>query len=156
MYARSTSAESDSKHFYLKNSKGLYYRANKDTKQLIITESIIDFLSIYQIDEIRNNYDFLPIYGTNRLNQDHKTAISKLKQLQEIIFFLDGDLAGEEAIKKYSKDLHKLFSGIKISKVNTPENEDINSLLQGHTEELFTHLLETRQQLFLSNETRYK
>ena len=95
MYGRSTANNPKNKHYYLKNSKGLFYYPKKDASKLIITESIIDFLSLYQIDEIRNHYDFMPIYGTNRLNGEHKTTIGKLEHLQEIIFFLDGDKAGE-------------------------------------------------------------
>ena len=152
MYGRSTSDTSKNKHYYLKNSKGLFYYPKKDANKLIITESIIDFLSLYQIDEIRNQYDFMPIYGTNRLNGEHKTAIGQLAHLQEIIFFLDGDKAGEEAIKKYSKELHELLPHITISKVETPENEDINSLLQGHEPEIFTHLLQSKTTLLSSIE----
>jgi DNA primase catalytic core len=152
MYGRSTSDSSRNKHYYLKNSKGLYHYPKKDTKKLIITESIIDFLSIYQADEIRAQFDFLPIYGTNRLNEAHKIVIAKLEQLEEIIFFLDGDKAGEKAQDKYSEELHELMPGVKISKVPTPEGEDINSLLDGHEPEIFTHLLEKREDIFLSIE----
>ncbi len=152
MYGRSTANNPKNKHYYLKNSKGLFYYPKKDANKLIITESIIDFLSLYQIDEIRNHYDFMPIYGTNRLNREHVETITRLQHLQEIIFFLDGDKAGEEAINKYSKELHGSLPYITISKVETPGNEDINSLLQGHSPEIFPHLLESRTTLFLSNE----
>ncbi len=152
MYGRSTSETSRNKHYYLKNSKGLFYYPKKDASKLIITESIIDFLSLYQIDEIRNQYDFMPIYGTNRLNGEHKTTIGKLEHLQEIIFFLDGDKAGETAVKKYSEELRLQNEAIQISKVPTPEGEDINSLLQGHEPEIFTHLLQSRITLFSSSE----
>lgn len=152
MYGRATHDNTRNKHYYLKNSKGLFYYPKRDTKQLIITESIIDFLSLYQIDEIRNQYDFMPIYGTNRLNGEHKTTIGKLEHLQEIIFFLDGDKAGETAVKKYSEELRLQNEAIQISKVPTPEGEDINSLLQGHEPEIFTHLLQSRITLFSSTE----
>jgi DNA primase len=148
MYGRSTSQTSRNKHYYLKNSKGLFYYPKKGASKLIITESIIDFLSLYQIDEIRNQYDFMPIYGTNRLNGEHKTTIGKLEHLQEIIFFLDGDKAGETAVKKYAEELRLQNETIQISKVPTPEGEDINSLLQGHEIEIFTHLLQSRITLF--------
>jgi len=167
LYGRSTSSSENPKagkpaspagrHFYLKNSKGLFYRPKQDTKKLIITESIIDFLSIYQVDEIRKDYDFLPIYGTNRLTEEHLSAVASAKALTEIIFFFDGDKAAE----KYSKQLHKDYPGLRISKVETPENEDINSLLQGHEAEILSHLLDKRlvlseaevTELFLSIET---
>jgi DNA primase len=151
MYGRSIAKNTKNKHYYLKNSKGLFYYPKKDARRLIICESIIDFLSLYQIDELREQYDFLPIYGTNRLNDQHKRTIANLEQLQEIIFFLDGDKAGEEAIKKYSEELRKENPQAAISKVETPEEEDINSLLQGHEPEIFTHLLDTRKTLFSSS-----
>jgi hypothetical protein len=31
---------------------------------------------------------------------------------------------------------------VKVSNVNTPENEDVNSLAQGHELEILTHLIE--------------
>ena len=43
MYGRSTSESSRNKHYYLKNSTGLFYYPKKDARTLIITESIIDF-----------------------------------------------------------------------------------------------------------------
>jgi len=160
MYGRSTADNPKSKHYYLKNSKGLFYYPKSDTKKLIIAESIIDFLSLYQIDDIRSQYDFLPIYGTNRLNEEHKKVISKLVHLQEIIFFLDGDKAGYEAVKKYAEELRCQNEAVQISQVETPENEDINSLLQSlsrsggrHEPEVFTHLLENRTFLFSNENT---
>ncbi len=151
MYGRSTSqsnAPKAGKHFYLKSSKGLFYSPKQDTKKLIITESIIDFLSIYQVDEIRKQYDFLPIYGTNRLTEEHSEAINKLNNLEEVIFFFDGDEAGEKAAKKYAEQLIIDNDQLTISEVQTPQNEDINSLLQGHEVEIFTHLLNNRKFLF--------
>ena len=155
MYGRSTADNTTNKHYYLKNSKGLFYYPKSDTKQLIITESIIDFLSLYQIDDLRSRYDFLPIYGTNRLNEEHKKAISKLHHLEEIIFFLDGDKAGEAAVKKYGRELLMINDKWLISQVETPENEDINSLLQAHEPEIFPHLLENRLFLFSTENKKY-
>jgi len=144
---RSVSADNknkNGKHFYLRNSKGLFYRPSRATKKLIITESIIDFLTLYQVDEIRNKYDFLPIYGTNRLTTLHVEAIKALKNLAEIIFFFDGDQAGREASKKYTEQFKNQYTTLKISSVATPDNEDINSLLAGHTSAIFTQLLNER------------
>ncbi len=164
MYGRSTTEnkragkprQSAGMHFYLRNSKGIFYYPNKNTEKLIITESIIDFLSIYQIDELRNTYDFLPIYGTNRLTPEHEEVINNLENLKEIVLFLDGDEPGKKAVKEISKKLNELNPGIKISKVTTPKDEDINSLLQKEngTAEIKT-LLENRKELTFSfsNET---
>src|SRR5690606_22493594 len=83
-----------------------------------------------------------------------QNAIKPLRQLEEIIFFFDGDKAGNEAVEKYAELLRELHPNAVISKVETPENEDVNSLLLGHSPEIFTALLDQRKEvnLFLSSE----
>ncbi|KAF5435162.1 hypothetical protein C5S36_03700, partial [Candidatus Methanophagaceae archaeon] len=44
------------------------------------------------------------------------------------------------------------LSNVKISTVQTPENEDINSLSDGHEPDIYTHLLNNRKEFFLSTE----
>jgi DNA primase len=61
--------------------------------------------------------------------------------------FYDGDKAGSEGIKKNAEIIRKLKPGIKISHVDTPEGEDINSLSQSHEPEIFAHLLESRKEI---------
>ncbi|TRX30278.1 helix-turn-helix domain-containing protein [Flavobacterium sp. ZT3R18] len=151
LYFRSTLNEKESKHFYLKNRQGLYPNyPKKETKKLILTEAIIDTASLLQIVEITKEYSVLSCYGTNGLTEEHLQAIKDLQELEEIIFFFDGDKAGNEAVKKYSKQLQTINNKLKISNIETPENEDINSLLQGHTEEILIHLLEQRTELNFS------
>jgi DNA primase len=151
LYFRSTLNEKESKHFYLKNRQGLYPNYPKqETKKLILTEAIIDTATLLQVEEITKEFSVLSLYGTNGLTEEHTEAVSQLKQLEEIIFFFDGDNAGNEAINKYSEVLREIHPTIKISKVNTPENEDINSLVQGHTQEILIHLLSERTELNFS------
>ena len=160
LYFRSTIASTSSanaisiaRHFYLKDRQGLYPCYPKpETKRLILTEAIIDTASLLQIPEITANYELLSCYGTNGLTEEHTVAVGQLKELKEIILFFDGDQAGKEAINKHSETLHKLKPTVKISYIETPANEDINSLWQGHESELFTHLLENREPVFLSTE----
>jgi len=135
-------------HYYLKESKGLFYRPQKSASKIIITESIIDFLTLYQIDELRSSYDFLPIYGTNRFNAEHNEALSQLDNLEEIIFALDGDDAGLEAVKKYSEILSKSLPNVSVSTLELPDGEDVNSLAQGHDQAIFLHLINNRSLLF--------
>ncbi len=149
-YFRSTINEKEAKHFYLKNRQGLYPNYPKPTTQkLILTESIIDVASLLQIDEVTNNYSVLACYGTNGLNEEILKAIQDLKELEEIIFFFDGDKAGNESVKKQSEIIRELHPNIKISQVETPENEDINSLIVGHENEILIHLLNQRKELKL-------
>jgi DNA primase catalytic core len=147
-YFRSTINNDNAKHFYLKNRQGLYPNyPNPDTKKLLFTEAIIDTASLLQIDQIKENYTLLTSYGTNGLNEEILNAIKPLRQLEEIIFFFDGDKAGNEAVTKYAEILRELHPKVKISQVETPQNEDINSLIQGHESEILIHLIDQRKEL---------
>ena len=134
-------------HYYLENRKGLYPNyPSQEVKQLVITESVIDALTVQQFTE----YEVLALYGTNGLTPEHTTALKNCKALEEIILFLDGDSAGQKAVEKYAEQLNKLLSNVQISKVETPEGEDPNSLTQSHEPEILNHLIEHRTILFSS------
>jgi len=147
LYFRSTVNDKEQRHFYLRNRSGLYPAYPKpETQKLILTEAIIDTASLLQIPEITAEYELLSCYGTNGLTEEHTEAVSQLKKLQEIILFYDGDNAGKEAIKHHCEILHQLRPAVKLSYIETPENEDINSLAQGHEPEIFTNLIENRKE----------
>lgn len=147
-YFRSTINNENAKHFYLKNRQGLYPSyPNPDTKKLLLTEAIIDTASLLQLDEIKENYTLLTAYGTNGLNDEILKAIKLLKQLEEIIFFFDGDKAGNEAVIKYAEILREIHPKAKISQVETPKDEDINSLIIGHETDILIHLIDQRKEI---------
>jgi len=153
LYFRSTVNNNNAKHYYLKNRSGLYPNyPHPDTKKLILTEAIIDCASLLQIDEIKSNYSLLTCYGTNGLNDEILNALKSLKQLEEVIFFFDGDKAGQEAINRYAEQFKIQHLKFKITKVETPENEDINSLIQGHENEIIIHLINSRKTVIAKNE----
>jgi len=154
LYGRSSVNNTDSKHFYLKDSNGLYPNyPSQETEKLIITESIIDAASLLQSLGLSENSSKLNIqnstlqvlasYGTNRLNEEIKTAIKELPNLTEIIFAFDNDEAGEMATAKYTNELKAILPNIKFTKLELP-NKDVNETLQAHNEEIFSHLLEKR------------
>ncbi len=93
---------------------------------MILTESIIDALTIKQ----HTDYEVLALYGTNGFNNEHREAIKAINNLEEIILFFDGDEAGRKAAAKYSKEIYRILPEVKISMVNTPEDEDVNSIVQ--------------------------
>lgn len=147
-YFRSTINNENAKHYYLKNRQGLYPNyPNPDTKKLLLTEAIIDTASLLQIDDIKENYTLLTAYGTNGLNDEILKAITPLKQLEEIIFFFDGDKAGNEAVTKYAEILREIHPKAKISQVETPKDEDINSLIIGHETAILIHLIDQRKEI---------
>jgi len=169
LYFRSTvnnpstgSGRVTAKHFYLKDRQGLYPNYPKQsTKKLILTEAIIDAASLVQHEEITSKCSVLACYGTNGLTEEHIKAIKELKELEEIIFFFDGDNAGREAVNKYAPFLKNELEKITITNIEPPEGEDINSLLVGHSPEILPHLLQSRKpvntgqsndHIFFSNE----
>jgi DNA primase len=153
LYFRSTVNNDEQKHYYLKSSTGLYPSYPKATTQkLIIAESIIDAASLQQIEPVTKEYGILAAYGTNRLTQEMKTAITELPQLQEIIFAFDNDEAGNKAALKYKEELQVLLPNILFTKLQLP-NKDVNETLQTHSEEVFEELLRERTNDFsFSNE----
>lgn len=153
MYFRSTVNDRESRHFYLRDSEGLYPGyPDAGTQRLIVAEAVIDAATLLQVKGVRENYSILAAYGTNRLSAEHVQAIKDLPYLEEIIFAFDNDEPGNMAASKYAGQLKELLPYVMISKINLPENEDINSVAVAHDENIFMHLLESRTPLFLSAE----
>ena len=142
-------------HHYLEGDhKGLYPGYPKaGTTRLILTEAIIDTATLLQLPEITKTFSILALYGTNGFTDEHKQAIAELKELKEVVLFLDGDEAGKEAVKEIAAELNQINEKLIISVVETPEGEDVNSLAQGHENEIFTHLIDNRQPFSFSLET---
>jgi DNA primase len=154
LYFRSTLADKKQRHFYLKDRQGLYPSyPKKVTKKLILTESIIDAASLMEQEGIKSKYEILSLYGTNGLTEEHLKAIQSIEDLEEIIFFLNGDSPGIKAVEKYTPMLRGYNPKTKITSVEVPENEDVNSLLQSHpsvdghgSSEILIHLIESRKE----------
>ena len=145
LYGRSIKSKN---HYYQTGRSGLYPSyPQAETTQIVLTESVIDAITINKY----TTYPVLALYGTNGLTNEHVQALQTLKNLGEIIFFLDGDEAGRSAVENYAKMLHDTLE-VKVSEVETPEGEDVNSLVQSHEPEILNHLIEERKPLFTSNE----
>ena len=151
LYGRHTEKQ---EHHYLEGDhRGLYPGyPDPEATRLILTEAVIDAATLQQLPEITKDFSILALYGTNGFTDDHKQAISELKELKEIILFFDGDEAGSEAVKNIAGELKQISEKLIITVVDTPEDEDVNSLLQGHEREIFTHLLENRKPFLFSIE----
>ena len=133
LYFRSTIDNKNSRHFYLKDRQGLYPGyPSKETKKLILTESIIDAATLLQQPEIAKRYEILALYGTNGFSVEHSAALGELKALEEVIFFFDGDAAGQKAVVQYGDMLSHLYPKVKFTNIELPDGEDINSFLDGH------------------------
>ena len=142
IYGRSVSHNTKVRHFYLQGGfKGLYPSYPKsETTKLVLTESIIDAASMIQ----HTDWPVLALYGTNGFTAEHTKCLSGLPELNEIILFFDGDEAGRAAVNRIKEKLNKLRPDVNVSHVDTPEEEDVNSLIVSHDPEILTHLIENR------------
>ena len=130
------------KHYYLKNRKGLFPSYPKaGTKKLILTESVIDAVTLLQQEAVTKEYEVLALYGTNGWSDDHTKAFERLGKLEEVVLFLDGDEAGRGQLAKYRDKVLQLQPEAMVKAVATPEGEDINSLLKGHSPEVLQTLI---------------
>ena len=147
IYGRSINPNGEGKHFYLNGKhQGIYpYYPNNKTTKLILTEALIDCATLEQQEEINGNYSILSMFGTNGFTTEIEEAIKELPELEEIIIFFDGDQAGNEATIKTAEKLKAINPKLTITKVETPEEDDINSLLQGHEPEILNHLINERK-----------
>jgi len=152
MYGRHTEKQ---EHHYLEGDhKGLYPGyPDTDTTKLILTEAVIDAATLLQLPKITKDFSILALYGTNGFTDEHRNAITELKDLKEVILFFDGDEAGAEATKHIAAELKQISEKHIITVIDTPESEDINSLSQGHESEIFSHLIENRKPFLFSIET---
>ncbi|OEK08206.1 hypothetical protein A8C32_01710 [Flavivirga aquatica] len=145
-YGRSFKNDIRNTHFYTSNRQGLYPEyPNLETHHLILTESIIDAATLVLHAKLPKHTHVLACYGTNGFTKSHTEAIKQLKQLQIISIFFDGDTAGHKASVKLQSQLQQAFTTLTIQIIDTPKDEDINSLwINNESQELFTHYLQTK------------
>ncbi|MGK0366313.1 MAG: DNA primase, partial [Saprospiraceae bacterium] len=144
LYGRSTV---NGNHFYEGGREGLYPKyPNPTAKKIVLCESIIDASTLLQLEP---SYEILALFGTNGLTKAHQEAIKNLVELEEIIFALDGDEAGRAATKENANVLLQLLPKVKITTLNLPEGEDINSLSVAHEDvrALLNHLFSKRTEV---------
>jgi DNA primase len=147
LYGRSVIDGTENRHFYLNgHHQGIYPKyPEPGTKKLILTEAIIDCETLLQQSELTQHYSMISLFGTNGFTTEIQQVIKELQQLEEVILFFDGDNAGEMAITRVSEKLQEIRPGVKVTFVDTPKDEDVNSLLQGHDPEIFSHLIKERK-----------
>jgi len=156
LYGRSISSNGSGKHFYLGgNHQGIYPGyPDPGTRKLILTECIIDCETLRQQESITNEFGMMSLFGTNGFTPEHGEAIRNLSGLNEVILFFDGDEGGRAAITKISEKVRSIKPDILITAVETPDDEDINSLVQGHDAEILSHLLRNRKPVNASDKIK--
>jgi hypothetical protein len=125
VYGRGTSSLS-AKHLYLPGPhKGVWNSAAfKAHKDIFLTESIIDALSLYSLG-FKN---VVPLYGTNGFTKDHERLLQE-HRTQKVYLCLDNDPAGTQAATTLTARLTPL--GIHVRTITVPHGaKDINESLQ--------------------------
>lgn len=134
-------------HYYQSGRMGLYpaYPV-ADTKVLILTESVIDAATLAHT-ELPVGVSVLALYGTNGLSEEHRNAIAKLSELEEIIFAFDADDAGRKATQAVAGILWVDNPHCTYSTIALPETHDVNSfaMRDAHWRDTFNDLLATRE-----------
>ncbi len=130
-------------HLYLPGPhKGIFnWQAIKAHKEIILTECIIDALSLYVMG-IKNT---VPLYGINGLTEEH-LKLFREHRTQKIHLCFDNDEPGRQARQRIKEKLLPL--GITINDIVLPkEYKDTNdALCQGMTKQGFWKLENTQQQ----------
>ena len=134
LYGRNIDDECEVSHLYLPGQRcGLVNRqAAKRSQTIILTESIIDALTLYD----QGFKNVIPIYGVNGLIDDHLSFFNR--KIKEAYLVFDADEAGTKATEAVSLRLKE--KGIAPYAVTIPD-KDVNVFFKRHTPEEFEALL---------------
>ena len=134
LYGRNIDDECSVTHLYLPGQRsGLVNRqAAKRSQTIILTESIIDALTLYD----QGFKNVMPIYGTNGLLNDHLSFFNG--KIKDAYLAFDADEAGRRATEAVSMRLKE--KGIASYPLALPV-KDVNIFFKRHTPEEFESLL---------------
>jgi DNA primase len=137
-YGRSIQAGTKPSHLYPPGPRrGLINREALKvySDQIILTESVIDSLSLVQIG-VENA---VPLYGTSGFTAEHLEAL-QAERVQSVVLALDNDEPGRKASEKIADQLSK--EGFSTSITSPTKKKDWNEeVLEGLTREGFESLL---------------
>lgn len=107
-------------HLYLPGPRrGVFnHQASKRSKSIILTESIIDALTLYNA----GFKDVIPCYGVNGLTEDHLDLFTR-HQTKEVYICFDRDEAGEQGAERIKEQLKE--KGIEAYIVQLPDNHPL-------------------------------
>jgi len=134
LYGRSIDLESSVPHLYLPGPRsGIVNRqAVKRSQSIILTESIIDALTLYD----QGFKNVVPVYGVNGLIDDHLALFHR--RIKEVYLCFDADEAGKQGAEAVALRLKE--KEITCHTVTLPV-KDVNLFFKRHTPEEFETLL---------------
>jgi DNA primase catalytic core len=137
LYGRNIDPENGVSHLYLAGSRsGIINRqAVKRSSTILLTESIIDALTLYD----QGFKNVIPAYGVNGLTDDHLFLFNC--GVKEIYICFDSDQAGKDGAAKTAKQLKE--KGVEKTYITELPDKDINIYFNRHTPEEFEELLKS-------------
>jgi DNA primase len=134
MYGRNIVDENEVKHLYLPGPRsGLVNRqAVKRSQSIILTESVIDALTLYD----QGFKNVIPTYGVNGLLDDHLSLFNG--KVKEVYLVFDADAAGKQGAEAAAMRLKEKEI---IAHIVTLPDKDVNIFFKRHTPEEFERLL---------------
>lgn len=117
--------EGETAHLYLPGPRRdvFNHHAAKRSKSLILTESIIDALTLYNA----GFKDVIPCYGVNGLTEDHLALFAR-HQTKEVYLCFDKDEAGEQGAERIKEQLKE--KGMEAYIISLPDNPPSSPLKQ--------------------------
>jgi len=136
LYGRNIEEENGVTHLYLPGPRsGIVNRqAVKRSQTILLTESVIDALTLYD-QGFKNT---VPVYGTNGLLNEHLSLFNR--RITDAYLVFDADEPGRKAAEAVSMRLKE--KEIKPHIVDLP-SKDVNLYFKRHTPEEFEQLLKT-------------
>jgi len=134
--------EGETSHLYLSGPRrGVFnHQAAKRSKSIILAESIIDALTLYNA----GFKDVIPCYGVNGLTEDH-IALFARHQTKEVYICFDRDEAGDqgaERIREQLKDKGIDAYIVRLPEIEAPDKVDVNTFfLTAEAPAIFERLL---------------
>jgi len=134
LYGRNIDEDNEISHLYLPGPRsGIINRqAVKRSQTIILTESIIDALTLYD----QGFKNVIPLYGVNGLLEDHLSLFNR--RIKEAYLVFDADEAGRKGAEAVSLRLKE--KAITSHIVDLP-SKDVNLFFKRHTPEEFEQLL---------------
>jgi len=134
LYGRNIGEDNEVSHLYLPGPRtGIVNRqAVKRSQTIILTESIIDALSLYD----QGFKNVIPVYGVNGLLDDHISLFNR--RIKEAYLVFDADEAGRKgaegvALRLKEKEISSYIVSLPV--------KDVNVFFKRHTPEEFEALL---------------
>ena len=136
LYGRNIDKDNEISHLYLPGPRtGLVkpaYSAVKRSQSIILTESIIDALTLYD----QGFKNVVPVYGVNGLIDDHVSLFNR--RIKEAYIVFDADDAGRQGAEAVSLRLKEKEI---VPHIMELPDKDVNVFFKRHTPEEFEALL---------------